>query len=134
MSHKGFLVLSLLLLPGVIVVSGLQFREKRAQDSAVELDVIKSGSVLGPKLVGFWKVRGETCFIGENHGRLFLVDEFGATADLEVRGRTLSVPVWKNSGRVAPDYSSILWSDGTVWTFVAGFPDHYMLPYVEQGH
>jgi len=42
MSHKGFLVLSLFF-SGVIVVSGLQFREKRAQDSAVELDVIKSG-------------------------------------------------------------------------------------------
>jgi len=132
MSYRVCLVLSIVLLVCVITVSGSQYRDKCARDRAIELGVIRSGSVWGQKLVGYWQVGGRISLIGQDHGKLFVVDEFRVMADGEVRGRTLSVPVWKISGRVAPDYSSISWSDGAVWTFLAPFPDHYALPYVEQ--
>jgi len=132
MSHRVCFVLSIVVLVCVVIVSGIQYRDKCARDRAIELDVNKNGWVWGPRLVGFWQVRGQLSHIGQDHGKLFVVDEFSAMADGEIRGRTLSIPAWKISGRVAPDYGSISWSDGAVWTFVAPFADHYVLPYVEQ--
>jgi hypothetical protein len=129
MSHRFYSVSTLVLLLCLFVMSNIQESRKSTLESAMESDATKSGSVWGRNLGGVWRVNGHVGYVGYDHGKLFMVDEFGAQADAEIRGGTVTIPAWEISGQVASDYSEILWSDGTTWTRLADRP---LVPYVEQ--
>jgi hypothetical protein len=57
-----------------------------------------------------------TCIITKlKPGQLRLTNEMGDSADADLRGNRLEVPVWRISGTISPDLMSIRWSNGTFW-------------------
>jgi hypothetical protein len=81
----------------------------------IELQVSPNQASDGRAWLAAAKSRATCMIIKLKPGQLRLTNEMGDSADADLRGNRLEVPVWRISGTISPDLMSIRWSNGTFW-------------------